>query len=127
MNYDIPAQITGDTWEGIPIITFTKNGSALDLTGASVEMAVKLVYNLATPNVFPLSTATSGIVILNPPTAGNISILPRIADIPVGNYAWSLTLSLCSGEVNTYLMGNWPIIPRSPFSTDWQNTFRTIQ
>jgi len=117
MNYNIPAHITGDTWDGIPIITFTKSGSALNLTNASVEMSVKLSYNLAAPNVFPLSTATSGIVILNPPTAGNLSILPRIVDIPVGNYVWSLTLSLCSGEVKTYLMGNWSIIPRTPFST----------
>jgi hypothetical protein len=126
MTYDIPAHITGDTWDGIPLITFSENGSAINLTGASFTMAVKSVFNIASPNVLPLSTSASSISILSPASAGRISIPSRIVDIPVGNYSWSLTMVLSSGRTKTYLMGNWPIIPRVPFSNNWQEAPRII-
>jgi hypothetical protein len=126
MTYDIPAHINGDTWDGIPFITFSENGSAINLTGASFTMAVKSVFNIASPNVLPLSTSASSILILSPASAGRISIPSRIVDIPVGNYSWSLTMVLSSGKTKTYLMGNWPIIPRVPFSNNWQEAPRII-
>ena len=126
MTYDIPAHITGDTWDGIPLMSFSENNSAFDLTGASFTMSVKSVFNIASPNVLPLSTSASSILILSPASAGRISILPRIVDIPVGNYSWSLTMVLFSGKTKTYSMGNWPIIPRVPFSNNWQEAPRII-
>lgn len=98
MTYDIPAHITGDTWDGIPLMSFSENNSAFDLNGASFTMSVKSVFNIASPNVLPLSTSASSILILSPASAGRISILPRIVDIPVGNYSWSLTMVLFSGK-----------------------------
>jgi hypothetical protein len=126
MTYDIPAHITGDTWDGITVITFSENGSAINLTDASFTMAVKSVFNIASPNILPLSTSASSILILSPASAGRISIPSRIIDIPVGNYSWSLTMVLSSGRTKTYLMGNWPIIPRVPFSNNWQEAPRII-
>lgn len=126
MTYDIDPHITGDTWDGLKTITFVKNNSAIDLTGAYLEFQVKSVFNLASPVVLSLTTKNSGIIISNPPISGIVTIPEKLIDIPVGNYSWSLTLSTQSGETKTYLSGNWQIIPRTPFSSDWQNAPRII-
>jgi hypothetical protein len=114
MTYDIDPHITGDTWEGLTL-TFVKNGSAIDMTGSFLEFQVKAIYNLASPVVLSLTTQNSGILILNPPISGIITVPPRVVDIPVGKYTWSLTLSTKTGEVNTYISGVWPITSKTPF------------
>lgn len=126
MIYDINPHITGNTWDGLGNITFVRNGSAIDLTGASVELEVKSVFNLASPIVLSLTTENSGILIVNPPTLGTISIPERIVDIPVGNYSWSLTYKLQTEQTKTYSSGNWKIIPKTPYSFNWQEAPRII-
>ena len=114
MTYNLQPHITGDTWEGIGLISFTRNNSALDLTNASLSMNVKPAYNLASPIYLSLTTQNSGITIIQPTSGGNVSVPQRVVDVPVGRYNWSLTLELSSGEISTYLNGNWPIIARTP-------------
>jgi hypothetical protein len=126
MIYDIKPHITGDTWEGLGTLTFVRNGSAIDLTGASVELEVKSAFNLASPIILSLTTENSGIVIVNPPTLGIISVPETIVDISVGNYSWSLTLKLQTEEKKTYIAGNWKIIPKTPYSFNWQEAPRII-
>lgn len=126
MTYDIPAHITGDTWDGIPTLNLSENNSAVNLTNASISMFVKSVFNLASPNVLSLTTQNSGISISSPASSGNISIPESVIDIPVGNYSWGLTATLSSGKIKTYYMGNWKIIPRTPFSNNWQEAPRII-
>jgi hypothetical protein len=126
MTYDITPHITGDTWEGLGNFTLTKNGSAIDLTGASVELEVKSIFNLASPIILSLTTENSAILIVNPPTSGIIFTPETIVDIPVGNYSWSLTLKLQTEEIKTYMSGNWKIIPKTPYSFNWQEAPRII-
>lgn len=126
MTYDIPAHITGDTWGGIPTLNISEDNLAIDLTNASLSMFVRSVYNLASPKLLTLTTQNSGISILSPASAGNITIPERIIDIPVGNYSWGLTATLSSGKIKTYYTGNWKIIPRTPFSNNWQEAPRII-
>ena len=111
MTYDINPQITGDTWEGINSITFSRNNSALDLTNAYAEMHV--LRSLDSPVVFSLTTTNSGILITNP-LNGTISIPPTTVNIPVGDYKWRIKFVLQDQEVKTYLMGHWPIISNLP-------------
>lgn len=117
MTYNIPSQITGDTWEGINSITFMKDGSALDLTGTTVEMGVTL--SISSPNVLTLTTENSGISITSP-ELGIISIPPRIIDIPVSKYSWYLTLTFPTSAKKTYMMGLWSIIPNIPDVTYYE-------
>jgi len=126
MTYDIKPHITGDTWDGLGTLTFVRNGSAIDLTNASVELEVKSVFNLASPVVLNLTTENSGIVIVNPPTSGIITVPERIVDIPVGNYSWNITVKDSLNVITTFYSGNWKIIPKTPFSSDWQNAPRII-
>ena len=107
-TYDLAEHIAGDTWRGIPTITITRNGSALDLTGASVEMHVK--FQIDAPTVALLTTTNNSIIILNPPENGIVQIPPQIINVPPANYIWSLKATLETGEVDTFVSGRWPII-----------------
>ena len=118
MTYNIPQQISGDTWNVIGAITFTKNGSAIDLTGALVEMSVK--YSIASPKVLYLNSLPGSGINISNPTTGTISIPERIIDIPVGKYSWYITLTLNTGAKKTYLMGLWSIIPNIPLVTEYE-------
>jgi hypothetical protein len=110
ISYEIPPHISGDTWYGIGNITFLRNNSALNLSGAYLEMEVK--YSIDSPPVLTLNTANSGIVILNPPLSGMISIPERIVDIPPATYQYYLKLVLASGETQTEMGGIWKIDSR---------------
>ena len=107
MEYNLSSQISGDTWKGIDRFTIVRDGSALDLTGASVEMIVKL--QIDAPPVLFLGTANNSIVILDP-SNGVMTIPDRIINIPPALYQWSFRVSLSSGEVKTFVMGTWNII-----------------
>lgn len=108
MTYDLPQQNSGDTWEGITSITITRNGSALDLTGAYAKFLVK--FQIDAPTMVSLDTINGGVTILNPTSGGVIQIPPTIIDIPPANYQWCLVVQLSSGEVDTFVNGNWPIV-----------------
>ena len=117
MTYNIPQHISGDTWKGIGSITFTKRGSAVNLTGVNIEMGVKL--SIASPQILTLNLQNSGIKIISAPE-GKISIPSKIIDIPVGKYSWYITLIFPNKEKQTYLMGLWPIIPNIPLVTEYE-------
>lgn len=112
MTYTIPTHISGDTWDGINSISFSKNNSAINLSNAYLEMGVK--YTIASPPVLTLTTSNSGITIMSPASAGVISIPKSIVDIPPGDYKWYLKFVLPTGETKTYLMGSWRIAANIP-------------
>jgi hypothetical protein len=118
MTYNIPPQISGDTWNGLGSVTFSRNGSAIDLTDAFVEMAVK--YSVASPQVLYLNSLPNSGIVISSPTTGTISVLPMIVNIPVGKYSWYVTLNLSTGEKKTYLMGTWDIRPNIPDVTVYE-------
>lgn len=107
-TYDLAEHIAGDTWRGIPTITITRNGSALDLTGASVEMHVK--FQIDAPTVAKFTTEDNSMIILDPATSGVVQVPPQIVDVPPANYIWSFKVTLADGEITTYVAGRWPII-----------------
>jgi hypothetical protein len=108
ITYNIPEHIAGDTWNGIPEINITRNGSGLDLTNAYVELHLR--YQIDSPDILNLNTNNGTVIILDPPTDGNIQIPPQIIDVPPSNYNWSLKYTLESKEVDTFISGRWNII-----------------
>jgi hypothetical protein len=107
-TYNICKHISGDTWDGLGSITFTANGSAIDLTGADVEFGVK--YSIASPNVLTLNTKNSGLSIPSP-LSGLVIIPPTLVDSPPGKYNWYLSIKFPDNRVKTYFKGIWEIIP----------------
>jgi hypothetical protein len=107
-SYSVPQHIAGDTWKGISDITITRNGSAIDLTGAYAEFNVK--YQIDAPTVVQFNTTNGTMMLVQPASSGQLIIPPQIVDVPPGNYIISLRVTLSSGEVDTFLTGNWPIV-----------------
>jgi hypothetical protein len=116
-TYDLQQYTSGDTWEGINLITIVRNGSALDLTGAYAEMNVRfqidapLVVQFNTDVKTPfLSAGLGSMTILDPTSAGNLQVPRQIVNIPPANYIYSIRVSLSSGEVDTFVIGKWPVV-----------------
>jgi hypothetical protein len=116
-TYDLQEFISGNTWQGIDSITITRNGSALDLTGAYAQMNVKfhldspLIVQFNTNVTVPfLSAGYGAMTILAPASAGNLRIPPQIVSLPPANYIYSIRVTLSSGEVDTFVTGHWPVI-----------------
>jgi hypothetical protein len=107
-TFDLSQHTAGDTWNGIPSITITRNGSALNLTGAKAEIYVR--FQIDAPTVAYFTTENNSILILNPTTNGVLQVPPQIVDVPPANYIWSLKITLASGEVDTFVTGKWPIV-----------------
>lgn len=116
-TYNICKHICGDTWDGLGSVTFTSNGSSVDLTGAFVEFAVK--YSVASPKLLSLNSDNNGLSIANP-TSGLIVIPPTAVDIPPGKYNWFLTITFADKRVKTYFKGIWEIIPNILPPTDYE-------
>jgi hypothetical protein len=106
MTYDIPAHKAGDTWQGIPRIIINRNGSAVDLTGATAHMKVK--FQIDAPTIAEFSSENNTILFVFP-TSGILNIPPQIVDIPPATYMYDLKITLQTGEVKTWLEGKWPI------------------
>jgi len=107
-TYNLSEYTAGDTWKGIPSITITRDGSALNLTNAHAEIHVK--FQIDAPTVKLFSTSDNTILILDPPENGVIQIPPQIVNVPPSNYIWSLKVTLESGEVDTFISGHWNVI-----------------
>jgi methyl-accepting chemotaxis protein len=111
MRFDFPKHRSGDTWRGITSITLTdENDSVVDLTDCKLYIQFRSIYNLASPVVLLLSTENNTITLTNP-TSGIISIPQQIINVPVGRYRYDLQVDFPDGTSNTYMYGEWEIIP----------------
>jgi hypothetical protein len=114
MTYNIPDQISGDTWEGIDSITLKNNNIPLNLDSADIIMQVRSNYNnLANPVYLELTTGNQEIIVLSPATNGTLSINPIVVDLPAGIYDYSLQVKFSNGHFKTYLQGKWKILPNT--------------
>ena len=107
MEYNLATHVSGDTWKGVSGITIYRNGSALDLTGATAVALVKL--QIDAPPVLKFSTEDNTIVLVDPAN-GVLYLASMVVDVPPAIYQWSLRISLSGGEVKTFVNGIWPII-----------------
>jgi methyl-accepting chemotaxis protein len=111
MRFDFPTHRSGDTWRGVDSLTIKDdNNFVVDLTDCKLYIQFRSIYNLASPVVLLLSTENNTITLTNP-TSGIISIPKQIINVPVGRYRYDLQVDFPDGVSNTYLYGEWEIIP----------------
>jgi hypothetical protein len=108
MSYTIPKHRTGDTWKGIKNITIFRMGSSLNLLSAVARMQVR--HQTDAPHLIEF-TSENGTITFPDPQNGVLSIPKVLVDIPAGKYLWDLQITLSSGEVKTFIGGDWTIIP----------------
>ena len=103
MKYNLQKTISGDSFSGANF-TVTKNGAAIDLTGASIVMTVKKPGSNS-----GLSVSTPSVITITYPTQGRFSILPFVVGLKPGVYFYSIQITFSTGVKKTYISGSWEI------------------
>jgi hypothetical protein len=99
----------GDTFSEVAF-EVKKNGTAINLTGATIRMQLRKNYSDVTPTLSLTSAGSAGITITGA-TAGQFKINAQIIDIEVFNYVYDIQFTLSSGEVRTYVKGGFNVTP----------------
>jgi hypothetical protein len=99
----------GDTFNEVAF-EVKKNGTAIDLTGATIRMQLRKQYSDASAVLSLTSVGSAGITITNA-TSGQFKINAQIIDIEVFNYVYDIQFTLVSGEVKTYVKGGFNVTP----------------
>ena len=99
----------GDTFNEVAF-EVKKNGTALNLTGATIKMQLRKDYNDVTPTLSLTSVSNAGLTITNA-TSGHFKINEQIINIEVFNYVYDIQFTLSSGEVKTYVKGGFNVTP----------------
>jgi hypothetical protein len=98
--YNFKDHIKGDTWKNPPSFQIIKNGTPINLTGATI------VFRLIDGSL--TLTSTDGITITDP-TLGKFAFNKRIINIPARVYFYDIQITLSNGDITTYLAGTWEI------------------
>jgi hypothetical protein len=99
----------GDTFNEVAF-EVKKNGTAINLTGATIRMQLRKEYSDVSAVLSLTSVASAGITITNA-TSGQFKINSQIIDIEVFNYVYDIQFTLASGEVKTYVKGGFNVTP----------------
>ncbi len=106
-KYDPPRVRTGDTFNGI-LFTILVNNVALDLSGdCSIRMDLRALPTSTTYVKRFSTTPGIGITILD--VAGIFSLDQWDVDVIAGTYYFDIEITLDTGEIKTYIWGNWII------------------
>jgi len=107
LTYNIPDHLRGDTWNGFPSISITRDGNPLPLSGANVLMQFRK--DVDSPVALELSTDNGGVTITDP-INGVLSVPPVLITMQYGTYHYDLQVVLPNGYTKTYMKGNWNIV-----------------
>jgi hypothetical protein len=99
--------IKGDTFNEVPF-ELKINGSAVNLTGATIKMQLKKCATDTTPALSLTSVSSAGITITNA-ASGLFKINTQIINIEAWNYIYDMQFTFSSGEVKTYINGQFTI------------------
>lgn len=99
----------GDTFNEVAF-EVKKNGTAINLTGATIRMQLRKEYEDVSAVLSLTSVANAGITITNA-ASGLFKINAQIINIEVFNYVYDIQFTLASGEVKTYVKGGFNVTP----------------
>ena len=99
----------GDTFSEVAF-EVKKNGTAINLTGATIKMQLRKNYSDVSPALALTSVSSAGITSTGA-SAGQFKINTQIIDIEVFNYVYDIQFTLASGEVRTYVKGGFNVTP----------------
>ena len=98
--------IRNDTFQSVTL-QIDRDGSPIDLTGATIRMMLRIVKTQASPDL-SLSSPSSGITITDA-VNGEFEIDEQIISIDAAVYFYDLEIAESSGEVNTVMGGEFTI------------------
>lgn len=103
-TYNLPSVTEGDTWRGVPALRVRVNGAPPSQPLALVRMQIRRRAEDAAALVSLHSGAGGGIVI-GDAADWDVSIPPRVLDLPAGRYVHDIEFTDAAGTVSTYLAG----------------------
>lgn len=104
-TYDFPAHRKNDTFKG-RTFTISKNGVALDLTGAAIKITFR--YNSPTGETTQILQTGAGVTITNA-TAGEYKIDKQVIAWTVGTWYYDIQITLGNGDIFTWVKGVFPV------------------
>ena len=107
-DYNFPNHVKGDTFDGV-LFTLTVNTVALNLTGAVINMDLRLTKTGVSVERFT-SVADEHITISATPTDGTFTFNEQIISVDAGNYFYDIEIVFPDTTVKTYIAGRWNII-----------------
>jgi hypothetical protein len=99
----------GDTFSEVAF-EIKKNGTAINLTGATIRMQLRKQFSDTSAALSLTSVSSAGITITTA-ASGLFKINAQIIDIEVFNYSYDIQFTLASGEVRTYVKGSFNVTP----------------
>lgn len=105
-TYNFPDHIKGDTFQGQEF-TYVRNGSPIDLTGASIAMMLRVTKTQVTPD---LSFSVGSGITITDAVNGVWEIDEQIIDIDANTYFQDIQLTESDGKVTTFTQGTWNIL-----------------
>ena len=107
-RYDFSNAVKGDTFDGV-LFTLTLNGVAIDLTGATIIMDLRLTKTGTSVKRFT-SVADEHITISATPTDGTFTFNDQIIDVDAADYFYDIQITFADDTVKTYIYGRWTVI-----------------
>ena len=104
-TYNFPAHIKGDTFLEQPFV-YKLNGVVIDLTGGAFRMMIKR----SPRSIDSTLTLTDGSgITVTDAVNGAWKIDSQIIDIQEGTYYYDVQFTYASGQVSTYLSGEFEV------------------
>jgi len=108
MNYNFKDHKKGDTFEGVTF-EIKVNGSALDLTGASLKMELRALEKTGAIAATFTDSSSGGLTITDE-SNGIFKFDKQVIDITAQTYYYDIQITLASGDVKSYIEGTWNIV-----------------
>ena len=107
-TYNFPNHIKGDTMQEV-VFTITVNDNPLDLTGAEINMDMRLSTDIRTLAKRFTSTGGDPTIEITNAAGGIFKVIEQIVDVPAGTYNYDIEITLADETVKTYIAGTWII------------------
>jgi len=105
--YNFPDHTNGDTFTGVQFEVLV-NASPLILTGATIKMQIRESYSSSSKTEF---STTNGALEITDAIAGKFIFKNQIVRVVPRKYVYDIQIALPSGELYTYIKGEWVIHP----------------
>ena len=106
-SYTMPDTVKGNTFVGVEF-NLQNNGTAIDITGATIALIAKIWDQEGADAVISLDT-TDGITITDA-TEGKFEVDEQVIDVEARCYEYDIKVTFPDSTVRSYIYGNWTII-----------------
>jgi hypothetical protein len=106
-EYTIAPHVSGDSWNGIDLITISINSAPPDEELVSAKIQFR---KSSMGSVFLTLDSADGSVVIEDAALWQMSVPSQIVSLSPDDYYWDLQTTDASGSIKTYVKGTWTIL-----------------